>query len=122
MLFLLPPLTAQMTHLMQDFPTFRDRILSRIPAAIPPSRHVVRELFEWLFSLKVSSMLERSFAWGQSAISGLVVAAIVPVLTLYLLHRRQEPLRLAPRLRAAHPSREAGHHRRTRSPTWSTRT
>ena len=30
-------------------------------------------------------MLERSFAWGQSALSGLVAAAIVLVLTLYLL-------------------------------------
>ena len=37
-IFLLPPLTAQMTDLFQDIPAFRARILDRIPRAIPPSR------------------------------------------------------------------------------------
>ena len=37
-IFLLPPLTAQMTDLFQDIPAFRARVLDRFPRAIPPSR------------------------------------------------------------------------------------
>ncbi len=83
--FLLPPLTAQMAHLVRDFPDFRARILSRIPARYPALQEVVRELFESPSSAKVLTMLERSFAWGQSAVSGLVTAVVVLVLTPYLL-------------------------------------
>jgi predicted PurR-regulated permease PerM len=83
--FLLPPLTAQMTHLLQDVPAFRDRILSRIPARYPAVQAVIGAVFEWFASPKAITLFERSFAWGQSAVSGLVTAAIVVVLTLYLL-------------------------------------
>jgi putative heme transporter len=83
--FLLPPLTAQMTHLFQDGPAFRARILERIPARYPGVQALVRALFEWSSSLKAITVFERSFAWGQSAVAGLVTAAIVLVLTLYLL-------------------------------------
>jgi predicted PurR-regulated permease PerM len=84
-LFLLPPLTAQMTHLVQEFPDLRARILARIPARYPAIQTVVGELFAWLSSPRAIVVLERSFAWGQSALSGLIAAAIVLVLTLYLL-------------------------------------
>ena len=84
-IFLLPPLTAQMTHLFQDIPAFRDRILSRIPARYPAVQAVIGAIFEWSASPKAITLFERSFAWGQSAVSGLVTAAIVFVLTLYLL-------------------------------------
>ena len=84
-IFLLPPLTAQMTHLFQDIPAFRARILSRIPARYPAVQAVIGAIFEWSASPKAITVFERSFAWGQSAVSGLVTAAIVFVLTLYLL-------------------------------------
>jgi predicted PurR-regulated permease PerM len=83
--FLLPPLTAQVTHLLQDVPAFRDRILSRIPARYPVIQAVIGEIFAWFASPKTITLFERSFAWGQSAVSGLVTAAIVFVVTLYLL-------------------------------------
>jgi predicted PurR-regulated permease PerM len=83
--FVLPPLTAQLTLLARDFPDFRERISSKIPTRYPGLRRVVRELLESPSSAKVSAMLERSFAWGQTALSGLVVAAVVLILTLYLL-------------------------------------
>ena len=83
--FLLPPLTAQMTHLFQDIPAFRARVLDRIPARYPVVQAVIREIFAWSASPKTITLFERSFAWGQSAVSGLVTAAIVVVLTLYLL-------------------------------------
>ena len=83
--FLLPPLTAQMTHLFQDVPAFRGRILSRIPARYPAVQAVIGAIFEWSASPKTITLFERSFAWGQSAVSGLVTAVIVVVLTLYLL-------------------------------------
>jgi putative heme transporter len=83
--FLLPPLTAQMTHLFHDGPAFRARILERIPARYPSVQAMIRALFEWSSSLKAITVFERSFAWGQSAVSGLVTTGIVLVLTLYLL-------------------------------------
>ncbi len=83
--FALPPLTAQMTQLLQDVPAFRDRILSRIPARYPVIHAVIREIFAWFSSPKTLTLFERSFAWGQSAVSGLITAAVVFVLTLYLL-------------------------------------
>ena len=83
--FLLPPLTAQMTHLLQDIPAFRARIMDRIPARYPGVQAVIAAIFEWSASPKAITLFERSFAWGQSAVSGLVTAAIVFVLTLYLL-------------------------------------
>ena len=83
--FLLPPLTAQMTHLFQDIPAFQARILERIPARYPVVQAVIRETFALSAAPKTITLFERSFAWGQSAVSGLVTAAIVFVLTLYLL-------------------------------------
>jgi putative heme transporter len=83
--FLLPPLTAQMTHLFQDGPAFRARILDRIPARYPAVHAMILALFDWSSSLKTITVFERSFAWGQSAATGLVTTAIVLVLTLYLL-------------------------------------
>ncbi len=83
--FVLPPLTAQMSHLVRDFPDFRTRILSGIPAEFPVVERMVRELLDAPSAPKMVTMLERSLAWGQSAISGLVVAGVVLVLTLYLL-------------------------------------
>ena len=83
--FVLPPLTAQMTNLFQDVPAFRDRILSRIPARFPVIQAVIGEVFAWFASPKTITLFERSFAWGQSAMSGLVTGAVVFVVTLYLL-------------------------------------
>ena len=83
--FILPPLTAQMTTLVQQFPDFRARILSRIPTRYPAVQDVIRALVESPSSPGVSSLLEHSFAWGQSAIVAVVLTAIVLVLTLYLL-------------------------------------
>lgn len=83
--FLLPPLTAQMTGLVRDLPDFRARISSSIPPGYPAFQKLVRELFEWPASPELLTVLERSFAWGRSAISAVVVAIIVLVLTLYLL-------------------------------------
>ena len=85
LIFLLPPLTTQMTHLLQDIPAFRSRVLDRIPARYPLIQAAIREIFEWSAAPKTITLFERSFAWGQSAVSGLVTAAIVVVLTLYLL-------------------------------------
>jgi predicted PurR-regulated permease PerM len=85
LIFLLPPLTTQMTHLLQDIPAFRGRVLDRIPARYPLIQAAIREIFEWSAAPKTITLFERSFAWGQSAVSGLVTAAVVVVLTLYLL-------------------------------------
>jgi predicted PurR-regulated permease PerM len=83
--FVLPPLTAQMTHLLQDIPAFQTRILDKIPGRYPVVQALIREIFAWSASPKTITLFERSFAWGQSAVSVLVTAAIVVVLTLYLL-------------------------------------
>jgi predicted PurR-regulated permease PerM len=83
--FILPPLTAQMTHLLQNLPEFRTRVLSKIPARYPGVKKVVHDLFASSSSPKVTGTLDHWFAWGQSAVSGLVVTVVVLVLTLYLL-------------------------------------
>jgi predicted PurR-regulated permease PerM len=83
--FVLPPLTAQVNHLLQNLPEFRARILSKIPARYPAVQKIVHEVFDSPSSPKVASTLDRWFAWGRSAVSGVVVAVIVLVLTLYLL-------------------------------------
>ena len=46
---------------------------------------MVGEIFAWFASPKTITLFERSFAWGQSAVFGLVTAAVVFVVTLYLL-------------------------------------
>jgi len=83
--FILPPLTAQMNHLLQNLPEFRARILSKIPARYPAVQKIVHEVLDSPSSPKVASTLDRWFALGRSAVSGLVVAVVVLVLTLYLL-------------------------------------
>jgi predicted PurR-regulated permease PerM len=83
--FVLPPLTAQVTHLLANLPEFRARILSRIPARYPMVQKAIHELFESSSSPKVTSTFDRWFVWGRSAVSGLVLAVVVLVLALYLL-------------------------------------
>jgi predicted PurR-regulated permease PerM len=82
---IVPPLTSQATHLLQNLPDFRERILSRIPARYPAVQRVVHELFESASSGAVTSTLDRGLGWGRSAVSALVVAVVVLVVTLYLL-------------------------------------
>jgi predicted PurR-regulated permease PerM len=84
-IFVLPPLTAQLGLLARDFPDFRARISQRIPSRYPGLQRVVNELLQLPSSAKLSTLLERSLAWGQSAVSGVVVIALVLILTLYLL-------------------------------------
>ncbi len=83
--FVLPSLTAEMSTLIRDVPDFRVRILHRIPERYPAVQALIRALFESLSSPQAVTMFERSFAWGQSAVSGVIAAVITLVLTLYLL-------------------------------------
>ena len=84
-MFVLPPLTAQLTHVLQNLPEFRTRILNRIPARYSAIHKFIQELFDSPTSPKVVGTLDRWFAWGQSAVSGVAVTVVVLVLTLYLL-------------------------------------
>jgi predicted PurR-regulated permease PerM len=84
-MLVLPPLTTQGTHLVQNLPDFRVRASSRIPERYPGVQKAIHWLFESPFSPKVVNLFEQSFAWGRSAISALVVAVVVLILTLYLL-------------------------------------
>jgi putative heme transporter len=84
-LFVMPPLTAQLTRLIQDFPSFRAQVLSRISSEHPFIQRTIGEMFELPTSPQVVAMLGRSLVWGQAALSGLVATSIVLILTLYLL-------------------------------------
>ena len=84
-MFVMPPLTAQLTHLLQNLPEFRVRVLSRIPDRYPGLHKIIRELFESTSLSMTAGTLSRWFAWGQSAASGVVVTIVILVLTLYLL-------------------------------------
>jgi predicted PurR-regulated permease PerM len=84
-LLVLPSLTTQVTSLAQNLPDFRVRVSSRIPARYPAVQKAIHELFESPFSPRAISLFQQSFAWGRSIVSALVVAAVVIILTLYLL-------------------------------------
>ena len=84
-LFVLPPLAGRINHLLESLPEFRAQVLSRIPARYPTVQKVIHELFESTSSPKLMATLGRWFGWGRSAVTGLVVAGGVLVLTLYLL-------------------------------------
>lgn len=84
-LFVLPPLAGQMTHLLENLPELRAQVLSRIPARYPTIQRVIHDLFESTSSPKIITTIGRWFGWGRSAVTGLVVAGVVLVLTLYLL-------------------------------------
>jgi len=84
-LLVLPALTTQVNYLAQNLPDFRARVSSRIPAKYPAVQKAIHELFESPFSPRAISLFEQSFAWGRSVVSALVVAAVVLILTLYLL-------------------------------------
>lgn len=83
--FVLPPLASQLTHLLENLPEFRTRILSRIPAHYPGVQKVIYDLFESTSSPRVITTFDRWFGWGRSAVTGLAVAVVLLVLTLYLL-------------------------------------
>jgi predicted PurR-regulated permease PerM len=83
--FVLPPLTEQMNHFLQNLPEFRARILDRIPARYPAIHKLIRELFDSPSSPKVAGSVDKWFLWGQGAVSDVVLAVVVLVLTLYLL-------------------------------------
>ena len=79
---------------------------------------MVRELFEWSSSFKPGVMLERSFVWGQSAISGLVVGISSRRDALPLLDGKSLYAWLLAFVPRTH--REKLATRRSRSRTWST--
>lgn len=85
LLLVLPSLTTQVTYLVQNLPDFRVRVSSRIPARYPAVQRAIHELFESPFSPRAISLFQQSFAWGRSIVSALAVAAVVLILTLYLL-------------------------------------
>jgi predicted PurR-regulated permease PerM len=84
-LLVLPPLTTQVEYLARNLPDVRARVSSRIPAKYPAVQKAIHELFESPFSPRAISLFQQSFAWGRSIVSALVVAAVVLILTLYLL-------------------------------------
>jgi predicted PurR-regulated permease PerM len=84
-LLILPPLTAQASLLLGSLPEFRARILSRVPARYPAIHKVIEELLQAPSSSTWVRALGGWFGWGRSAVSGMVAAVVVAVLTLYLL-------------------------------------
>lgn len=83
--FLMPPLTTQISNLIQDAPNVRAQVLSRISSDHPFIQKTVAEMLELPTSPQMMGMLNRSLAWGQMALSALVATAVVVILTLYLL-------------------------------------
>lgn len=84
-MFLMPPLTAQLTRLFQDYPAFRLRLLGHGAFQHPFIQRTVAQMLKLPTSPEVSDLLGRSVVWGQAALTNLVAGAIVVILTLYLV-------------------------------------
>ncbi len=84
-MFLMPPLTTQLTNLVQNYPNFRLKLLKQIPIQHAFVQRTVAKMLELPTGPEVSEILSQSLVWGQAALTNIVAGAIVLILTMYLL-------------------------------------
>jgi predicted PurR-regulated permease PerM len=78
-------LAEQLSTLVQDFPSLRDRVDQRLPAHYPTLKRIVREIFALPSSPEVAAQLKRPLALGTVALSGVLSMFFMLVVTIYLL-------------------------------------
>jgi len=85
LVFVLPPLGTQVTTLSQNYPLYRARVERRMSADYPVLARVALQIMDLPSSPEVAASLKRPLAWGRVAVSGVVGAAVLFVLVIYLL-------------------------------------
>ncbi len=81
----MPPLGAQLLHLVGDFAAFRTQFLQRLPADQPFLTRVFTELLSLPSSPEMAAWFNRPLLWGRLAASGTMRAFFVLVLTFYFM-------------------------------------
>jgi predicted PurR-regulated permease PerM len=78
-------LAEQAGRLVQDYPTFRQRVMQQIPPGYAVLKKLIGQLFALPYSPQFAAQARAALAWGTSALSGVVGTFFILVLTLYLL-------------------------------------
>jgi len=83
--FVLPPLAGQVLRLSDDFPQYRNRVESHVPADQPFLREIVTEVFDLPSSPAVKAWANQPLLWGKMAVGVAALTFFLFVLSLYLL-------------------------------------
>lgn len=81
----LPPLIGQILRLAEDFPAYRARVESQVPADKPFLKEIILEVFDLPSSPAVKAWLEQPLIWGKIAVGVVGVTFFLYVLSVYLL-------------------------------------
>ncbi len=84
-IFVLPPLVGQLLRLAENFPAYRGRVESHIPADQPVLKEIASEIFDLPNSPGIQAWLNQPLLWGKIAVGVVAVTFILYVLTVYLL-------------------------------------
>jgi len=85
LVFVVPSLGSQITTLAQNYPLYRARVERRVSADYPDLARLALQIMDLPSSPEVAASLKRPLAWGRVAVTGVVGAAVLFVLVLYLL-------------------------------------
>jgi predicted PurR-regulated permease PerM len=83
--FVLPPLIGQLLRLAENFPSYRARVESHVPADQPFLKEIASEIFELPTSPAIKAWLSQPLLWGKIAVGVLGLTFFLYVLTVYLL-------------------------------------
>ena len=81
----LPPLIGQVIGLSENFPMYRGRVESQVPADKPFLKEIILEVFDLPSSPAVKAWLEQPLIWGKIAVGVVGVTFFLYVLSVYLL-------------------------------------
>ena len=83
--FVLPPLVGQLLRLAEDFPSYRARVESHVPADQPFLKEIASEIFDLPSSPGIRAWLNQPLLWGKIAVGVMGLTFFLYVLTIYLL-------------------------------------
>jgi predicted PurR-regulated permease PerM len=83
--FVLPPLAGQILRLVEDFPQYRTRVESHIPADQPFLHEIVTEVFDLPSSPAVKAWGRQPLLLGKIAVGVVALTFFLYVLSIYLL-------------------------------------
>ncbi|WP_394829371.1 AI-2E family transporter [Pendulispora albinea] len=82
--FAMPPLVRQFLSLVEQFPSFRERVLAHLHADTP-WRGVIEQLFALPSAPDIAPRLHQTLMVGQTTLGAIATAFCVVITTLYLL-------------------------------------